>query len=54
MVYALIGFQLLDFNIPWFIAKILLQISHLNWIKWDSYLCVIFLSTLRSNRFWRS
>lgn len=50
-VSALIGFQLLDFNITWFMAKILLQISHLNWIKWSSYLCVVFLSTLRSSRF---
>lgn len=48
IVSALIGFQLLDFNITWFMAKIL---SHLSWIKWDSYLCVVFLSTLRSSRF---
>lgn len=54
IVYALIGFQFLDFNITWFMAKIILQISHLNWIKWDSCLCVIFLSTLRSSRFWGS
>lgn len=51
IVSALIGFQLLDFNITWFMAKILLQISHLSWIKWDSYLCVVLLPTLRSSRF---
>lgn len=51
IVSAVIGLQLLDFNTTWFMAKIFLQISHLNWIKWNSYLCVIFLSTLRSSRF---
>lgn len=51
IVSALIGFQLLDFSITWFMAKILLQISHLNWFKWDSYLCVIVLSTVRSSTF---
>lgn len=51
IVYSLVGFQLLDFNITWFQAKILLQISYLNWIKWDSYLYVeISLSSLRSGR----
>lgn len=51
-VYALIGFQLLDFSITWLMAKIVLQISHLNWIKWDNYLHVeISLSTLKSSRF---
>lgn len=35
-MYALIGFQLVDFNITWLMAEILLQISHLNWIKWHS------------------